>query len=376
MNILINATNLSGGGGAQVADSVCRYLNEYPQHHFIVVLSKALDGTAKSIEKYPNVEVIRYNYPPSDYKSFFTGRNEFLDRLVYECKIQCVLTVFGPMKWVPKCTHVSGFALSQIVIPESPFFTRMPLMQRIKARMTATLWAYIFRRSAKFLYTENPLITERLQNKFKECKVVTITNSYNQVFDKPEKWVERKLSEFDGVQLLSVTSAGGHKNLPIALEVAEILKKEHPDFKFRFVFTINESEYPSIPEELKDCFCFTGKVSIEECPSLYAQCDIEFQSTLLECFTATYPEAMVMHKPIITTNLEFAKGICGDAAVYYDATSAKSAAEVIYKVAVNKQLQDALVANGIRRLETFDTSKQRAEKILMLCEKAVKMKSV
>lgn len=370
MNILINATNLSGGGGAQVADSVCRYLNEYPQHHFTAVLSEALDRTAKAIEDYPNVEIVRYNYPPRDFKSFFTGRNDFLDNLVKVHNIQCVMTVFGPMKWVPRCAHVSGFALSQIVIPESPFFTRMPLIKRLKARVTANLWAYIFIRSAKFLYTENPLITERLQKKFKKCKVFTITNNYNQVFDEPDKWIECKLPAFDGVQLLSVTSAGGHKNLPIALETAKILREKHPDFKFRFVFTVQANEFPIIPEDLKSCFYFTGKVGIAECPSLYDQCDIEFQSTLLECFTATYPEAMVMRKPIITTDLEFAKGICGDAAVYYEATSPKSAADAVYTVASDRQLQATLVANGLRRLEMFDTSKQRVDKIIELSEKA------
>lgn len=369
MNILINATNLSGGGGAQVADSVCRYLQDYPQHHFVVVLSKALDNTAKAIDNYPNVEVVRYNYPPMDWYSFITLRNKFLDQLLERKHIDCVLTIFGPMKWRPKCPHVCGFALAQVVIPESPFYRRMPFIQRIKARMQSKLWAYIFWRSANVFYTENEQITKRLQKKFKNRKVYTITNNYNQVFDHPENWKRKELSPFDGIQLLSVTSSGGHKNLPIALEAAKVLKTEHPDLKFRFVFTIDEKEFPLVPEELKECFFFTGKVDISECPSLYDQCDFEFQSTLLECFTATYPEAMVMKKPIITTDLEFARGICGNAAIYYSPVSAKSAAEAIYNLSMDKDLQDVLIKNGVEQLKKFDTNKQRVDKIMSLCEK-------
>lgn len=370
MNILINATNLSGGGGVQVADSVCQYLQDYPQHHFVAVLSKALDKTAKAIENYPNVEVVRYNYPPKDWYSFITSRNKSLDQIVVKSNIDCVLTVFGPMKWRPKCPHVCGFALSQVVIPESPFFKRMPLHQRVKARMQAKLWAFIFWRSASVFFTENELITKRLQKLFWNRKVYTITNNYNQVFEHPENWKEKKLPSFEGIQLLGVTSAGGHKNLPIALETAKIIKRKHPDFKFRFVFTIDSKDFPDIPEELKECFYFTGRVDISECPSLYNQCDFEFQSTLLECFTATYPEAMVMKKPIITTDLEFSRGLCGNAALYYEATSAESAANRIYCLANNPTLQRELIENGVKQLKKFDSSKIRAKKVIELCENA------
>lgn len=370
MNILINASNLSGGGGAQVADSLCRYLKDYPKHSFIAVLSKALDGTAQCIENYPNVKVVMYNYPPKDWHSFFTQRNKFLDGLVDDFSIECVLTVFGPMKWRPKCPHVCGFALSQVVIPESPFYKRMSFAQRVKSRIQAKLWAFIFWRSAKYFYTENELITKRLQNLFWNREVHTITNNYNQVFNHPENWKRKELPSFEGIQLLGVTSAGGHKNLPIALEAAKILKRKHPDFKFRFVFTIDSKDFPDIPEELKECFYFTGRVDISECPSLYNQCDFEFQSTLLECFTATYPEAMVMKKPIITTDLKFSRGLCGDAALYYEATSAESAANRIYCLANNPTLQRELIENGVKQLKKFDSSKIRAKKVIELCENA------
>jgi glycosyltransferase involved in cell wall biosynthesis len=244
----------------------------------------------------------------------------------------------------------------------------MPFIHWIKARLRTRLWAYIFWRSASVFYTENELITQRLQKLFWKREVYTITNNYNQVFDHPENWKKKELTYFQGVQLLSVTSAGGHKNLPIALDVAKLLRLEHPGFRFRFVFTIDEKEFPAVPEELKDCFFFTGKVDISECPSLYDQCDFEFQSTLLECFTATFPEAMVMKRPIITTDLEFARGICGNAAVYYSPVSAKSAADAIYNLSIDKELQETLKKNGVEQLKLFDTNEERVSKLLSLCE--------
>ena len=108
---------------------------------------------------------------------------------------------------------------------------------------------------------------------------------------------------------------------------------------------------------------------------MYQQCDIVFQPTLLECFTAAYPEAMRMERPIITTDLEFARGLCGKAAEYYSAIDAQACADAIYKVASDKLLRERLVAEGKEQLKKFDNYSQRAEKLIKLTEEIVKMEN-
>ena len=51
---------------------------------------------------------------------------------------------------------------------------------------------------------------------------------------------------------------------------------------------------------LPDWLLAVGGVDIRECPSLYEQCDFMFLPTLLECFSASYAEAMKMRRPILT----------------------------------------------------------------------------
>ena len=93
--------------------------------------------------------------------------------------------------------------------------------------------------------------------------------------------------------------------------------------------------------------------------------------TLLECFTATYPEAMRMEVPIVTTDLEFARGLCGDAACYYSAIDAEACAEAIYKVATDKEYAAQLVANGKEQLKKYDNYEQRADKLIGILEDMV-----
>ena len=150
--------------------------------------------------------------------------------------------------------------------------------------------------------------------------------------------------------------------------ICDILEQKHKDFHFQFVLTLDEDQCSWVQEKNKKNFVFIGKVDISECPHLYQQADIMFMPTLLECFTATYPEAMRMEVPIVTTDLEFARGLCGDAACYYSALDATAAAEAIYKVATEKGYAQKLVENGKKQLLSFDNYEQRAEKLIEILE--------
>lgn len=370
MNILINASNLKKGGGLQVADSICKLLDKFSQHNFIVVLSTFFQKTKEEIRPYSNVMVYTYNVK-NNLQTLVFGRDKFLDGLVELNKIDIAITVFGPSRWNPCCKHLSGFALSFLVMPESPYFKRMGWKEKLMSKLKNKLWEVYFLRSTKYFYTENPKISERVEKLFKGSKVFTITNYYNQVFDQPQKWVEHPLPKFDGISLLNISTSYPHKNLSIAIDILRVMANKHPDLQLRFVYTISETDMPELPSEMKDNFLFIGKVNVDECPSLYQQCEISFQPSLLECFTASYPEAMRMERPIVTTSMAFAQGLCGKAAAYYSPLSAEAAADVIYKVATDAEYRQKLVEAGKEQLKTYDTYDDRAKKLIELCEELV-----
>lgn len=360
---LINASNLKNGGGLQVADSICRQLPKFKSHFFIVVLSSALNSTIKAMAGMSNVKCVKYDLK-DDWRSLLLGRNRFLDSLVEEYNVDSVLTVFGPSRWRPRVPHLCGFARAQLLKDVNP-----NINNSLKERATYKVWEWGFRRSSDTFYTENPYISNMLPKLLgKNVGVYTVTNYYNQVFDQPEMWrCNVKLPNFDGVTMLTVSSTAVHKNLKIMVPVAEYLEHHHPDFKFRFVLTCNEAPF-ELPEHLSKHFCFIGKVDVTECPNLYEQADIMLMPTLMECFTATYPEAMRMEVPIVTTDLEFARGLCGDAACYYSPMSAEDCAEAIYKVASDEAYRLQLTTKGKEQLKKFDNYEQRAVKLVRILE--------
>ena len=363
-SFLINASNLKNGGGVQVAQSICEQLKQYPKHRFIVVLSTYIND--EKIEEGENVEVHKYNIPQS-FKSVVLGRDVFLDELVSEKGVDAVLTVFGPSLWRPRLPHLCGFARAQLLKDVNP-----DVNPNFKEWLVYKVWTWGFRKSSNVFYTENPYISNMLSQLIRDAKVYTVSNYYNQVFDHPEQWRRNIIlnNNTNGkrmVTMLTVSSTASHKNLGIMVPVAEYLERERPEFDFRFVLTCDKAPF-QLPEYLSKHFVWVGKVDVSECPNLYEQADIMFMPTLMECFTATYPEAMRMEVPIVTTDLEFAHVLCGDAACYYSAMDAKAAAEAIYMVATDKEFTQKLIAAGKQQLKKYDNYEQRVEKLINILE--------
>jgi glycosyltransferase involved in cell wall biosynthesis len=91
--------------------------------------------------------------------------------------------------------------------------------------------------------------------------------------------------------------------------------------------------------------------------------------TLLEVFSASYPESMKMKKPILTSNYSFAKDVCKDAVLYFNPLDANDIVEKIEMIYKDENLYKELIKKGSERLRFFETAKSRAEKYIKIMEK-------
>jgi ABC-type lipoprotein release transport system permease subunit len=111
--------------------------------------------------------------------------------------------------------------------------------------------------------------------------------------------------------------------------------------------------------------------SPEECPKLYLESDAVFLPTLLECFSANYVEAMAMRRPIVTTNLGFARTVCGDAAMYFEPMDSNDAVDKIVELRRDVKLKKKLVEAGRQELKRFGTASERASAYVDICQNLV-----
>ena len=87
----------------------------------------------------------------------------------------------------------------------------------------------------------------------------------------------------------------------------------------------------------------------------YEHTDALLLPTLLESYSGTYNEAMRFHRPVLTSDLDFAHAVCGDAAVYFDPWNPADIASAIVRLKNDADLRRRLVAAG-------DQQKERASK--------------
>lgn len=365
MNILINCSNLKIGGGIQVAHSFVSQLKDFQCHNFVVVCSSELYEQI-DINCFPeNVIFFEYNVAAKSVNTVF-GKNAFLDKMIVDNNIQVVFSVFGPTYWLPKVKHIVGYAKPHYVYTDSPFFKTLSFMSSLKLSMKKLFHMYDFKNNNQILITENEDVSKRLRVILKNKEIYTVTNYYNQVFDQEEKWDNNiSLPQFDGFSLLTVSANYPHKNLQIIPKVISYLNNEFKDFKFRFILTLNQGDLgKNLDENINEHIVYLGKINIYQCPSLYSQSDAIFLPTLLECFSATYPEAMRMQKPILTSNLNFANGLCENSAIYFDPLNPIDIGNKIYNIANNELLQKELIENGIQQLKKYDTYSTRTKKYI------------
>lgn len=365
MNVLVNCSNLKIGGGLQVAHSFVTQLKDFSDHNFVVVASSELANQIDMSAISQNSKLIIYNISAKAIKTI-SGNDTYLDKLVVDNAIESVFSVFGPTYWKPKVKHVVGYAKPHYVYTDSPFFKILSFVSKLKLSMKKFFHMYDFKYNNQVLVTENEDVSKRLRSILKEKEIHTVTNYYNQVFDHEEKWdYSVQLPDFYGFTLLTVSANYPHKNLSIIPKVISYLNQEYIDFKYRFIVTLNEGDLGTdLDEKINKHILYIGKTNINQCPPLYSQSDAIFLPTLLECFTATYPEAMRMDKPILTSDLNFAKGLCQEAAIFFDPLNPKDIGDKIFKIANDQALQNRLITEGKKQLKKYDNYNSRATKYI------------
>ena len=371
MKIIINSAHQRFGGAIQVVLSFINECRNFPQHEYYIW---AGDGLSKLVDPADFPDNFHFQFfsfgPITIWKAFKI--NSVLKLAEHRIKPDVIIATSGPSYFHSASPQILGYNLPLYVYEESPFVKQLSFYREARRRIKKYLHFYFFKRDLTALVVQTDDVNQRVRKALNVNNVYTVTNtasSYYSSYDKyPKKLPKKEVNQF---RFITISSYYGHKNLEIIPKVLTILESRGVK-NIQFVLTLKKEDFenkigchPSIIN--------IGPIKPAECPSLYSECDAMFLPTLAECFSASYPEAMVMEKPIVTTDLGFARSICGEAALFYEAKNSKAAADQIERLINDKDLQDFLIANGKEQLKTFDSPQERARKYIALCESLVKV---
>lgn len=373
MRIILNCSNLTSAGGIQVALSFIKECLEFPDNIYHIFLLKDISNQIVKSEFSNNFHFYPVKHSPS---SLIHSFNTICKLKKFESEINpdCVFTVFGPSYWTPKCPHLLGYAQGYYLYPESPFFKRIKSFYRIKINLLKIAHRFFFIRNAKYFYVESEDAKQRLSSflNISQKNIFAFSNTYHAIFNKPLNGnivlPPKNKNEF---RLITISSYYRHKNLEVIKAIIPLLKQIETK-QFTFIVTIRQSIFEDIFKGFKKNIINLGPIPIEMCPEVYNESDALFLPTLVETFTASYPEAMKMQKPILTSDLSFAHDICGEAAEFFDPLSPEDIAIKIINLSNNIERQRDLIRKGNERLQYFETASSRARKLLEVCHEISK----
>lgn len=375
MKLLINTASTYKGGGVQVARSFITECKKIKGHEYHVILGNTLKTLVDKNSFPSNFFFYEIDYRPATKVFSLEGSSSFFKKLEVAIKPDCVLTTGGPSYWRPKAPHLCGYNLPHYIYPESPYFKKISLYKKLYVAAKKMIVKYFTQHDADNYVVQTEDVNKRLKKWFPRKSVYTVTNTFSSSYlNTVTNAGKNKLppKEENEWRFLMISAFYVHKNFEIINQICELIPVGFP-YKIKFVLTLPQDKYNELfTEKAKKFIANIGVVKPDECPQVYTECDFLFLPTLLECFSASYAEAMVMQKPVLTSDLAFAHTICNDAAVYFNPLNAKEIFSKMTLLIETPELQKELIEKGIKNLSQFNSAEQRAEKFIQICGEIVK----
>lgn len=360
---LINASNLHNGGGVQVAISFIYELSLMMDKDFSyihIITSKEVDNGLKSL----NTETKSFgHYEVLDTHGLQALRSP-LNSIIKNYDL--VFTVFGPNYLRLKAkTDIVGFAQPWIINFDNPISKKLSYLNRLKLWSKFNLQWLFFLRSNHYV-VELEHVKEKLHilKKIPNKKISVVYNTVSSLYKDNSKWRPIVFNKSKNhLSLGIVTRDYPHKNLDILPKVAQSLELNH-NLSVHFYTTLNDDEWSRRSPLFKKHVSTVGSLSPEECPSFYQQIDGVIFPSLLECFSATPLEAMVMEKPLFASDRGFIRDVCYNYAIYIDPLDSD---DIALKIA-NYYQADIMNTEHLKKAKehafNFSSAKSRAENYL------------
>lgn len=315
--ILINTSNLHVGGGVQVAVS---FIDELSRSNH----NLKLYDLWVSKEVYENL--LKINTDLNFFNSFkiinLRGINSlFSIKLFFNIlfKYKTVFTLFGPLYvlFKPK-HHVLGFAMPSVIYSQIALNLDKNLVNRYFSFLKIKVQEFFFSKS-DVIIVELEHVKKALEShvKFRNKRIHIVHNCFSHVFLDPQKWIDLNFPRTGGLNIGYLGRNYPHKNLVILPKVLHLLRNEY-NFNVNFYVTLTENEWQSCSFDFRESIINVGSLSLAQCPSYFKELDGIILPSLLECFSATPLEALIMGKPIFLSNRQFNRDVIGDFGIYFE----------------------------------------------------------
>lgn len=364
---LINAGNLRRGGGVAVAASFINELSHQPDIccTTTLLLSDAVRENAEAL----GADLSGFQRVAKSEQIGLFG--QWREPLLRPPHADVVFTVFGPYYGMKgRARHVVGFAQPWVIYPHNGLTARMSRSERLRTRLKYLVQTAFFARSDVLVVELEHVLRGIMRTPGLRSKnTVVVANTVDDVFFDADRWEPVTMPAREAPLRLGIVSANyPHKNLACIPLVKEILAREYGQ-EVEFLTTLTPEEMIANGPEFATSVTNVGPLRLAQCPSFYRELDGVFFPSLLECFSATPIEAMVMNRVLFASELPSVREVCGQLPVYFDPLDSSSIARAI--ATYSKGRQGGVVVDPIvERLLADGGSRARADRYLSILRAA------
>jgi len=264
----------------------------------------------------------------------------------------------------PPCPQAVYVHNPFLLYPESPVWRLCPRRELFYLRVRNAVMGRGLRHAGAVV-SQTPVMLERIHRLFgiPHDRLALIPNSITAAVRQPqgETTASRQMRATDhALRALCMARYQVQKNIDVLLAVADYLlacgrsdvglfvtvDPAHDRRAGRFLRAAGRYGRDAVLHNL-------GEVPMGKVPSCYRAADALLLPTLLESFTGTFIDAINYGVPVITSDLDFARIVCGDAARYVDPTSAASIVAALNSLTEERAEWQERTAAATRRAEAL-----------------------
>lgn len=367
----INLVPIKSGGGLQNTLSFLAQLARTPSKHLFLIICTG----GGEIERTCIAEKLRYECIKTG--KFDRILYEFFDgyRIIKKHNVKLVFSIFGgaPL-FSPGIYKISGFAYSNIIQREVPFWRFLPPIKRFQKGVIDAFRTWLAE-SADEIILETDYLKARAEGVlFKKAKLHVVKMSPSLlVTEGLQGQIKSNKESFDILYL-----AGPHPNKRIHLLGPIFARLNAGDQGFRLITTlpVRSPYFKKVEQSFAENGCAEalhniGSVDPDSVGRLIAGVDAMINVALLESFSNNWVEAWAADLPLITTNADWAKASCGDAAIYIDPMDPLTSADRLLSVFRDPEAVRTMVEAGRMQLQTLPTTQERFSQYMNIIDSAL-----
>jgi glycosyltransferase involved in cell wall biosynthesis len=264
----------------------------------------------------------------------------------------------------PPCPQAILFHKPHLIYPVQ-HYARETRKARLKNLLLKMRLKKCLKRT-QLVFCQTPVARQRFSKTFgfPEERIRIMPNAVSEFVRDPSEEMEPP-EVFTGVRKFSMfflTKFYAHKNLEILIDLFKIGREHLKDV--RCIVTIAPEQHPNARSFLDNIhkngldqqIVNVGPLRAEELPGYFRHSDVLLFPTLLESFSGTYLEAMHFGLPILTSDLDFAREVCGDAALYFNPWDPLDIVASIQQIRSDLALRKAMIEKGFVRIKGVFTT--------------------